>query len=47
MELLKFMNDISPKIYNNVLEKFTNKDWRTMFIKMPSYRRKDWLASFE
>ncbi|KAH1261971.1 hypothetical protein GmHk_02G004694 [Glycine max] len=39
MKLLNSMDNVSPKIYKNVLEKFTNKDWRTMFTKMPSYRR--------
>ncbi|KAJ1391869.1 hypothetical protein SESBI_36302 [Sesbania bispinosa] len=47
LELLDSMEDISPKVYNNALGKFTNKDWRTMFIRMPSFRRKDWLDSLE
>ncbi|KAJ1441644.1 hypothetical protein SESBI_01268 [Sesbania bispinosa] len=47
LELLDSMEDISPKVYNNALGKFTNKDWRIMFIRMPSFRRKDWLDSLE
>lgn len=47
MEVLDSMEDISTRSYNNALVKFMNKDWRLMFIKMPSFRRKGWLASLE
>ncbi|KAJ1407041.1 Myb/SANT-like domain [Sesbania bispinosa] len=47
MEMLDSIEDISTEVYNNVLMKFTNKDWRVMFIRMPSFRRKDWLASLK
>ncbi|PNX85231.1 hypothetical protein L195_g041298, partial [Trifolium pratense] len=45
MELLDSMDDIPSKFYNNALVKFKDKDWRLMFIKMPFFRRKDWLSS--
>ena len=45
MELLDSMEDIPNEIYNKALEKFKDGDWRRMFIKMPMFRKKDWLAS--
>ena len=47
MDLLDSMEDIPSKIYNNALERFKDSEWRHMFIRMPSFRRKDWLASLE
>ncbi|XAR71447.1 hypothetical protein NMG60_11028706 [Bertholletia excelsa] len=47
MDLLNSMEDVSSKMYNNALAKFTEADWRRMFVRMPSFRRKDWLASLE
>ncbi|MED6192103.1 hypothetical protein PIB30_006929 [Stylosanthes scabra] len=47
MELLDSMKDIPSKVYNKALEKFKDEDWRRMFVKMPSFRRKDWLVSLE
>ncbi|KAJ1388411.1 hypothetical protein SESBI_39147 [Sesbania bispinosa] len=41
MELLDSIEDISPEVYNNALMKFTNKNWRVMFIRMPSFRREE------
>ncbi|XLR39842.1 hypothetical protein HN51_017994 [Arachis hypogaea] len=47
MELLDSIEDIANKVYNKVFEKFKDEDWRCMFIKMPLFRRKDWLTSLE
>lgn len=41
MELLDSMEDVPSKFYNNALMKFKDEDWRLLFIKMPSFRRKD------
>ena len=45
MDVLEMMNDISDNMYNRALEKFTNPDWRKMFIKMPIARRTAWLRN--
>ena len=47
MELLNSMEDIPSKIYIAASVKFMDRDWRRMFIKMPLFRRKDWLTSLE
>jgi hypothetical protein len=47
MELLDSIEDVPSKFYNNALAKFKDEDWRLMFIKMSTFRRKDWLASLE
>ncbi|CAL0318388.1 unnamed protein product [Lupinus luteus] len=47
MELLDSINDVSSKIYNAALVKFSKKVWRSMFVIMSPLRRKEWLASLE
>ena len=43
IDVLEIMNHISDNMYSKALEKFTNLDWRKMFIKMPIARRMVWL----
>ncbi|XP_031406941.1 uncharacterized protein LOC116215385 [Punica granatum] len=43
MEVLNSLEDISTASYNACLEKFTDRDWRKMFMMMPVTRRKGWL----
>ncbi|KAG4954191.1 hypothetical protein JHK87_039785 [Glycine soja] len=39
MKLLDSIEDISDKVYNKALDKFTNNAWRIMFIHMSTNRR--------
>lgn len=43
MEALNMFDDISQASYNACLERFINRDWRVMFMKMSHDRRKGWL----
>ncbi|KAF5206475.1 hypothetical protein FRX31_003938 [Thalictrum thalictroides] len=43
MDVLEMMEDVSDESYNKALEKFKDNDWRKMFIKMSTPRRKMWV----
>ncbi|OVA04835.1 Myb/SANT-like domain [Macleaya cordata] len=43
MELLDSMDGVEDDVYVKAIEKFTNSDWRRIFIKMPDSRRRMWL----
>ncbi|PIA33812.1 hypothetical protein AQUCO_04000110v1 [Aquilegia coerulea] len=43
MDVLEMMEDVTDESYNKVLEKFKDKDWRKIFMKMSAPRRKMWV----
>ncbi|PQQ06240.1 L10-interacting MYB domain-containing protein isoform X2 [Prunus yedoensis var. nudiflora] len=45
MEILEAMEGVNDDAYVKALDKFTNSDWRKMFVKMSDPRRRVWLNS--
>ncbi|KAH7665683.1 Myb/SANT-like domain-containing protein [Dioscorea alata] len=47
MDVLDSMEAVPNDLYIKVLKKFTDPDWRRMFIKMPHFRRKYWVENLD
>lgn len=47
MDVLEMIDDVSDASFNKSLEKFKDRNWRKMFIKMSAPRKKMWLKSLE
>ncbi|KAJ0982288.1 hypothetical protein J5N97_010543 [Dioscorea zingiberensis] len=47
MEVLDSMEAVPNDLYIKALKKFTDPDWRCMFIKMPHFRRKYWVENLD